>query len=226
MNEIIGVGLALIIGNVALVLSYLLSTSVILVKVLGSFRGYNSLAANFSSLLLLSNRVFISLTLVFFALAVDFGADIDQVIDTFQIFCFVCGLLHLLFPYKVKAILRILDWMFLKYRGVKHDKLEIPECRHYKIDKLSVISMFLFYMGFTLPTVLSLSFPEYKVTLFQLSFIANAFGSIISIAFIEKKLAKLCDKNNSKEELISEFKSIAFGRALGMFFYSGVLFYV
>ena len=82
---------------------------------------------------------------------------------------------------------------------------------NYSFDLFSFIAWFSFLIGFIFPTFLAVFFNEYRATLFQLSFVFNSFGTLITIVITDKKASLLADKisyDSNKELKISDYLSL------------------
>ena len=63
----------------------------------------------------------------------------------------------------------------------------------YQIDKPSFVAWFFLLVGFLFPSLMAVVFNEYRSTLFQLSFIFNSIGSILSVLYTERRASIYTD---------------------------------
>ncbi len=213
------------LANICLLICYLMSSLVILLKVNGAVNSRNAVSANLSAVLLLTNKVFISICLMCLALSVDLGTDIGITKTFFGSFCILCGICHLLIPNFLNSLSSFLVSLLRIYSSNNNlITLKLEKKPDFSINYFAAFAMLFFYAGFTMPTILALSFTAYKVTLFQLSFLLNAIGSVITVSIIERKVALMADDINVPHiKIANEFTSIVYGRGLAMLLYGIIL---
>ena len=191
----------LIIGSMSLSLTFILTTFSFKIKILGAINDINAKSWNLASAVTLLNSLFIAIALAIIAFFLDTFPNFNFLIIFFLMNTLIVLFGHIFMFYRPSSsfylIKYIIDIYFTKNLLSKDFKKKFI---NYSFDLFAFVAWFSFLIGFIFPTFLAIFFNEYRATLFQLSFIFNSFGTLITIVITDKKASLLADSNISKSE--------------------------
>ncbi len=202
----------LVIGSISLSLTFLLTTFSFKIKILGAINDINAKSWNLASAVTLLNSLFIALALAIIAFFLDTFPNFNFLIIFFIANTVIVLLGHIYMFYRLsssyKFIKYLTDIYFAKNLLNKGFKEKFT---NYSFDLFSFIAWFSFLIGFIFPTFLAIFFNEYRATLFQLSFVFNSFGTLITIVITDRKASLLADNyspNSEKDFKITDYLSL------------------
>ena len=202
----------LVIGSISLSLTFLLTTFSFKIKILGAINDINAKSWNLASAVTLLNSLFIAIALAIIAFFLDTFPNLYFLIIFFLANTLIVFFGHVFMFYKLHSsyhfIKYLTDIYFTKNLLTKGFKQKFT---NYSFDLFSFIAWFSFLIGFIFPTFLAVFFNEYRATLFQLSFVFNSFGTLITIVITDKKASLLADKisyDSNKELKITDYLSL------------------
>ena len=221
----------LIFVIVGVSVAYAIDDLAILSKGFGGLYKSNALAANLGSTIYLFNRIFMASTLPALGYLVDSGISAKEMIITVIIAAVLMLFLKIITYYNIIRIIITLNWVAGKLYGkdrhiVDHSILLNIEYKG-KINWQPVLAMIMFIASMTIPSIIAIFFFENRAFFVQLGFLFNMFGSLITILFIERKIALSAEKvalgDADQSSFISSISSIILSRALGSFIYALIM---
>lgn len=167
---------------------------------------------NLAMKVMVLNRIGAVIFFLSIALNIDHGISSDSMIDGFAI----------------AFVISCLPAGFLIYR-ISLDKIgaisvsDVLEIKKWPITiAVATFGATLFnLMGITLPLIAGATFPDYRLTLANTSFVFNTVYTVINVFYIEDKFAKLVDSGTGNMRAV--VACMIFSRMVA-FFVSGVVF--
>jgi hypothetical protein len=108
----------------------------------------------------------------------------------------------------------------------------VPSCSH-SLSKLTykgrvefqpALAMMLFIAGMTIPSIVAVHFFDNRAFFIQLGFVFNMVGTLLTILFIERKIAidaeRLVAKKIAKNDFIMSVSTVILSRVVGTFAYA------
>lgn len=194
----------LVVGSISLSLTFLLTTFSFKIKILGAINDINAKSWNLASAVTILNSLFIAMALAIIAFFLDTFPDLYFLIIFFLVNTLIVLLGHIYMFFKLSSSYKFIKYLTDIYFTKNLLKIGFRQkFSNYSFDLFSFIAWFSFLIGFIFPTFLAVFFNEYRATLFQLSFIFNSFGTLITIVITDKKASLLADSSSydSQEEL-------------------------
>jgi len=218
----------LIFVVIAISLAYLVDDLAFLSKGFGGLYGINALAANLSSSIFLFNRAAMSLILPALGFLVDSGISIKTMLLAIIGSAFLMCLLKVIMYLKITRVILFLSWVAKKIYGAKRVSSQeldfIGVAYKGRVELKPTLAMVLFVAGMTIPSVMAIYFFDNRAFFIQLGFVFNMAGSLLTILFIERKVAldaeKLVSGKLSQDSFIASISSIILSRAVGVFVYA------
>jgi hypothetical protein len=105
--------------------------------------------------------------------------------------------------YKFKIMIYLIKkitFFYFKKDFIKKENLKL--IAKYQFDFITFVAWVCFLIGFVFPTLLAAIFNEYRTTLFQLSFVFNSIGTLLTIVVTDKKASFLSDIENPNQKEI------------------------
>lgn len=163
----------------------------------GAIDNINAKSWNLSSAILLLNSFFVAISLSMIAFILDYSPDLNILIILFGFCILIIFFGHLIMIKNFNLILKIIK----KLSNIYFDKELIKfsnasSLSFYKFDYTVFIAWICFLIGFIFPSILAVIFNEYRTTLFQLSFIFNSIGTLITTVITDRQASLLSDKEN------------------------------
>lgn len=218
----------LIFAAIGISLAYLIDDIAFLAKGFGGLYGVNALAANLSASIYLFNRAFMALILPALGFLVDSGVEIRIMLIAIVGSTLLMGVLKIAMYRNIIQTMLFVNWMAKKLYGADR----IPLCHSnfsdlaYKgrVEFQPALAMILFIAGMTIPSIIAIHFFDNRAFFIQLSFIFNMVGTLLTILFIERKIAidaeKLTTRKIDKSDFIASVASIILSRVVGVFIYA------
>jgi len=171
---------------------------------LGAINNVNAKSWNLSSAVLLLNSFFIAISLSMIAFILDHSPEILTVLILFILTIVYVLFGHLIIIKKFNFIVYLIKKISIAYFKKDLIKENINQkLYYYNFDFSTIFAWFCFLIGFIFPSILAVIFNEYRTTLFQLSFIFNSLGTLITIVITDKKASLLSDKENPSRKDIN-----------------------
>lgn len=177
--------------------TYFISTLQILIKLCGALPGNIAIAHNFSSFVILINKVMVSIAMLLFALAADITFNQIHFGYCLIWFGFLTTILHICILKYPDKLMTIISKALSLYGENQNRAVSVD--RRFTFKGFSIIpslSMAFFLLGFTFPMLFINTFPEFRSTIIQFSTILNGIGSILSVTVVERRLATHIDKKD------------------------------
>ncbi len=192
------------ISSISLALTYIITSFTFVIRMLGAINNVNAKSWNLSSAVLLLNSFFIAISLSMIAFILDHSPDLLTILILFIISIAYVLLGHLIILKKFNFIVYIIKKISIAYfkkdlikKNVNH------KLNYFSLDFSTIFAWFCFLIGFIFPSILAVIFNEYRTTLFQLSFIFNSLGTLITIVITDKKASLLSDKEKPSQKDIN-----------------------
>lgn len=202
----------LVIGSISLSLTFLLTTFSFKIKILGAINEINAKSWNLASAVTLLNSLFIAISLAIIAFFLDTFPNYNFLIIFFLVNTFIVLFGHIFMFYGLSSSYNLIKYLTdIYFRKNLLKKSFNQELNNYSFDMFSFIAWFSFLIGFIFPTFLAIFFNDYRATLFQLSFVFNSFGTLITIVITDKKASLLADSHSfggDEEILITDYLSL------------------
>ena len=186
---------------------------------MGAVNGFKTKSWNLASAILLVNSFFIALSLLIIGLILDFNPKLEFIFLIFFLNFILIFIGHFLIKKNLNFFSKLLNQIFnlyfkqdinLKYRG---SKITLNA-----IDKPSTLAWFCLLMGFLFPSILAVIFNEYRSTLFQLSFVFNSVGTLITVLYTDRRASIYTDKTqmntDEKDDAFNYFIKVINSRLL------------
>lgn len=193
--------LLLVVGSISLSLTFLLTTFSFKIKILGAINDINAKSWNLASAVTLLNSLFVAVALAIIAFFLDTFPNFKFLIIFFIFNTLIVLFGHIFMFYRLSS-----SYIFIRYltdiyfaRNLLNNGFK-QKLTNYSFDPFSFIAWFSFLIGFIFPTFLAIFFNEYRATLFQLSFVFNSFGTLITIVITDKRASLLADSFSPKSE--------------------------
>ncbi len=170
---------------------------------LGAINNINAKSWNLSSAVLILNSFFIALALSTIAFLLDTSPNIKYLLLLFISSISLVLLGHLIMIYKFKIMIYLIKkitFFYFKKDFIKKENLKL--IAKYQFDFITFVAWVCFLIGFVFPTLLAAIFNEYRTTLFQLSFVFNSIGTLLTIVVTDKKASFLSDIENPNQKEI------------------------
>jgi len=218
----------LIFVAISISLAYLIDDIAFLAKGFGGLYGVNALAANLSASIYLFNRATMALILPALGYLVDSGIGIRVMLIAIIGSTLLMGVLKIIVYRNIIQVMLFVNWMAKKLYGADR----VPLCNSnfanltYKgrIEFQPALAMILFVAGMTIPSIIAIHFFDNRAFFIQLSFIFNMVGTLLTILFIERKIAidaeKLTTGTIDKSDFVTSIASIILSRVAGVFVYA------
>jgi hypothetical protein len=221
--------LLLVIG---LSVTFIIETVAVLIRIIGVIIDAPFLTNHVALILLLLSRVSTSVALIMSGLLVDLTGGADYYVIAYIVFSsIVIGVLTAIYKFPI-ALFNILTFLLKKiHKENFKNPTEMYEIinnkSRVKINGFNALSSCLLILGFSVPGVLAINYPEYRATLLQTGFLFNAIATILNTTKIEKSIAKVMHDGN-KYKLMNEVYEYLKSKIFGFFlaFIILVMYYI
>jgi len=185
------------VSAISLALTYIITSFAFIIRMVGAIDNINAKSWNLSSAILLLNSFFVAISLSMIAFILDYSPNLNILIILFGFCILIIFFGHLIMIKNFNLILKIIK----KLSNIYFDKELIKfsnayNLSFYKFDYTVFIAWICFLIGFIFPSILAVIFNEYRTTLFQLSFIFNSIGTLITTVITDRQASLLSDKEN------------------------------
>ncbi len=212
-------------------LAYLVDDLAFLSKGFGGLYEINALAANLSSSIFLFNRAAMALILPALGFLVDSGISIKVMLIAVISSALLMCLLKMIVYRKITRVILFLSWVAKKIYGAERitdqNSNFVDITYKGRIELQPTLAMILFIAGMTIPSIIAIYFFDNRAFFIQLGFIFNMVGSLLTILFIERKIAldaeKLVSGKIDRDSFIASISSIILSRAVGAFIYASIV---
>jgi hypothetical protein len=212
-------------------LAYLVDDLAFLSKGFGGLYEINALAANLSSSIFLFNRAAMALILPALGFLVDSGISIKVMLIAVISSALLMCLLKVIVYRKITRVILFLSWVAKKIYGAERitdqNSNFVDITYKGRIELQPTLAMILFIAGMTIPSIIAIYFFDNRAFFIQLGFIFNMVGSLLTILFIERKIAldaeKLVSGKIDRDSFIASISSIILSRAVGAFIYASIV---
>lgn len=212
-------------------LAYLVDDLAFLSKGFGGLYEINALAANLSSSIFLFNRAAMALILPALGFLVDSGISIKVMLIAVISSALLMCLLKMIVYRKITRVILFLSWVAKKIYGAERitdqNSNFVDITYKGRIELQPTLAMILFIAGMTIPSIIAIYFFDNRAFFIQLGFIFNMVGSLLTILFIERKIAldaeKLVSGKICRDSFIASISSIILSRAVGAFIYASIV---
>ena len=170
---------------------------------LGAINNINAKSWNLSSAVLILNSFFIALALSTIAFLLDTSPNMKYLLLLFISSISLVLFGHVIMIYKFNFmifLIKKITFFYFKIDFIKKEKFQLVA--KYKFDFITFIAWVCFLIGFVFPTLLAVIYNDYRTTLFQLSFIFNSIGTLLTIVVTDKKASFLSDIENPNQKEI------------------------
>ena len=202
----------LILGSISLSLTFLLTTFSFKIKILGAINDINAKSWNLASAVTLLNSLFVAIALAIVAFFLDTFPNFHFLIVFFLVNTLIVLLGHIFMFYRLSSSYNLIKYLTdVYFRKNLINQSFKKKLTNYSFDMFSFIAWFSFLIGFIFPTFLAIFFNDYRATLFQLSFVFNSFGTLITIVITDKKASLLADNYSfslGEEVKITDYLSL------------------
>lgn len=211
-----------IICAFSLAVTYLITTFSFFIKVIGAINGLKTKSWNLASAILLINSFFISISLVIIGSILDIQPELNLIFSIFLINFMIIFFGHLLIKFNTHIFFKLLN-IIVKIYFKQKIKITYQDSSHpvNTLDKPSLIAWFCLLMGFLFPSMLAVIFNEYRATLFQLSFIFNSIGTLLTVIYTDRRASIYTDKlkmeDNEKKDTYIYFIRVINSRLVSTF---------
>lgn len=190
----------LIVSSLASVV--IVETLYLVFRALGAFHSIPMIGAHVSSVLMLVNRVFASLLLLSIGYAVDsYYTSLSLLLLYLISMAIVSAAMFLLC---IKMDVNFSLFKFVVHRIHHRDVSKIALSRNTGVRRCSVdwavaLTLAISIIGLVLPSLLAVSFREYRATLMQTGFLLNVFATVWNVLVVEKKIASVCETGDTNK---------------------------
>ncbi len=175
--------------------TYLITTFALFIKVIGAINGLKTKSWNLASAILLANSFFIAISLVIIGFILDSNPNLNLIFVIFLSSFIIIFLGHVLIKFNTIIFFKILN-LIVKLYFKQRSEISNKGLNYLtnSFDKPSLIAWICLLMGFLFPSILAVIFNEYRATLFQLSFIFNSIGTLITVIYTDRRASIYTDK--------------------------------
>ncbi len=210
---------------IGITLSYLIDDLVVISKGFGGLYKINALASNLGSSIFLFSRAIMALILPILGFLIDSGVSIKIMLIIVTGFTFLMSLLKIVMYYNINRLILFLSWVTKKVYGA--DKITVSNDNFlnltYKreVNLQSILAMALFISGMTIPSLMAIFFFDNRAFFIQIGFVFNMIGTLLTVLFIERKIAMDAEKvaigKIDQNSFITSISSVILSRAVGAF---------
>lgn len=210
------------VSSFAFAFLYINVSFVYVIRSLGALGKFNAKSFNLTQALLILNSFFAATSLTAIAFLIDTNPDIKIILIIFVISLLLIFVFHILIIFKFNYVVRLVDYLLSKYyKQIKFERSsKVLISKSFNYDFIISIAWFSHLIGFIFPSLMAVTFNDYRTSLFQLSFIFNSLGTFLTILIIEKKLSIMADKKMNqiqKMEIINYLSNILCNRVVTTF---------
>ena len=183
---------------------YINTSFVYFIRSIGALGKFNAKSFNLNQALLIFNSFFVAISLTSIAYLIDTIPNLKLIFIIFITSLLIIIIFHILIILKFEHVIRFINFLLKKYykQMSVHYSENILLPKSFSFD-LIVSSAWLSYLiGFIFPSFMAVIFNDYRTTLFQLSFIFNSIGTLLTIVVTDKKASFLSDIENPNQKEI------------------------
>lgn len=198
---------------------YALDSLALIARAQGVISNDYAVFNHLSMVILVGNRVAMSLALPAIGFMIDTGYILSQLAQSYALACLLLSAFYFLYlaspkslSYPIASAVKMLGWDKLDSSSPLFEKAEKSLVT--RTNHKALIAQLFFIFGLCVPSLLAVTYPDFRATLLQTGFFLNSVGTVLNIFFIEKQIARVSRSPEQTSELVGSVRGILQARTL------------